>query len=339
MDGLRGVMAIGVVLGHCFQMARQPIAVGSWMAVDIFFLMSGFVIAHVYVGKIGQGYTFSKFAAARLRRLYPMYAIGFGLGIVDLWCEGVFQKLPDTVVAISIFLGGIISPYFNSFNWAVSGGSPHRGVVFPINDPAWSLFWELVVNVIFFVCAATKLKDYRRIVLVGALVWYLISSFRLGFHTGWSTGNFWGALPRVTVMFFAGWVIHDLHGRFPIVRLRSFMALLVLTLICFLFYGRPVQMFVLLGLGPAIVLVASRVSPAQVPPRMREWMHLTGLLSYPLYIIHFPISRMTWFYLGSHVPSYVFVFIAAGLSCMVACLAISMQERLFTKPALASLNN
>ena len=78
LDGLRGVAAIMVLLYHCDQMAPR-----GYLGVDLFFTLSGFVIARAYGDRLASGMPVGRFVALRLVRLYPMYFVGGLLGIVS----------------------------------------------------------------------------------------------------------------------------------------------------------------------------------------------------------------------------------------------------------------
>src|SRR5450631_2878452 len=81
LDGIRGVAAICVMLMH-FTLAQETTLFASAMAaVDLFFCLSGFVIAHSYGAKLDAGMGFGAFFTLRIVRLYPLYALGSLLGL------------------------------------------------------------------------------------------------------------------------------------------------------------------------------------------------------------------------------------------------------------------
>ena len=80
LDALRGIAAIGVMLYH--SMPDSPLVIpGGYLAVDLFFVLSGFVIALTYEDKLRDGMTPREFLALRAIRLWPMLLVGAGLGI------------------------------------------------------------------------------------------------------------------------------------------------------------------------------------------------------------------------------------------------------------------
>ena len=82
LDALRGIAAVGVVVFH-MQQAFTPIAApGGYLAVDLFFMMSGVVLTgHAYEARFRAGMGTLDFMRARLIRLYPLYLLGTLLGI------------------------------------------------------------------------------------------------------------------------------------------------------------------------------------------------------------------------------------------------------------------
>lgn len=90
LDGLRGVAALIVVIYH-----RRFWVAGfedwhGYLAVDFFFLPSGFVISHAYGGRLASGQLSpDRFAVARVIRLYPLIVLGAVLGTVSFVIEGV----------------------------------------------------------------------------------------------------------------------------------------------------------------------------------------------------------------------------------------------------------
>src|SRR6185437_6209521 len=79
LDGLRGVAALAVVLYHY---ASDLIAPHGYLAVDLFFAMSGFVIASAYEAKLKDGLDVRGFLGIRAKRLAPLWMLGAIVGFV-----------------------------------------------------------------------------------------------------------------------------------------------------------------------------------------------------------------------------------------------------------------
>src|ERR1700761_6004380 len=76
LDGLRGVAAIAVMLHHFRPLTAPWLFAHGYLAVDLFFLLSGFVIAHAYDARFRKGLGVPAFLVIRLIRLWPMIAFG-----------------------------------------------------------------------------------------------------------------------------------------------------------------------------------------------------------------------------------------------------------------------
>ena len=92
LDGLRGVAAIMVALRHAPFLWAVPATPTGWMknsylAVDLFFVLSGFVLEHAYGRRFREGMSVGTFMLARLQRLYPLYALAFILALPFLFAQ------------------------------------------------------------------------------------------------------------------------------------------------------------------------------------------------------------------------------------------------------------
>ena len=85
LDGLRGAAAMVVVFVHFHALYHLPEIEHGYLAVDLFFAMSGFVIANAYDRKLSSGeLNWQKYFVLRLFRLYPLYFAGLALGVAAL---------------------------------------------------------------------------------------------------------------------------------------------------------------------------------------------------------------------------------------------------------------
>jgi peptidoglycan/LPS O-acetylase OafA/YrhL len=118
LDGLRGLAAILILFYHLGNGA--PVLTPSgYLAVDLFFALSGFVLSHAYEARLRDGFTLREFALVRLIRVYPMALVGAAIG----------------VFLSSGHYGVLLLPDF--------GGA---GALYPVNVSLWSLAFELIVN-------------------------------------------------------------------------------------------------------------------------------------------------------------------------------------------------
>src|SRR5580698_9043340 len=81
LDGLRGVAAISIVVFHYSQNLGWELLPNAYLAVDFFFMLSGFVLAHAYEARLRSGQAVAEFMQRRLIRLYPLYWLGTTLPV------------------------------------------------------------------------------------------------------------------------------------------------------------------------------------------------------------------------------------------------------------------
>jgi len=89
LDGMRGVAAILVMLVHYYSDFYLRCLKNTFLAVDFFFVLSGFVIFHAYGEKLLNGLAASEYLARRVGRLYPMLALGLLIGLPAFYVHTV----------------------------------------------------------------------------------------------------------------------------------------------------------------------------------------------------------------------------------------------------------
>jgi peptidoglycan/LPS O-acetylase OafA/YrhL len=88
MDGIRGIAAILVALFHfraTFLHYDNNVIGDGYLAVDLFFVLSGFVLAHAYEHRFARGMTTFEFMRARVIRLYPLYFVGLAIASMAMF--------------------------------------------------------------------------------------------------------------------------------------------------------------------------------------------------------------------------------------------------------------
>lgn len=274
LDAMRGVAAFAVV---CFHL-RPGWFPSAYLAVDLFFVLSGFVLAHAYDERFAAGLHWRQFFVGRLVRLWPLYALGVVLSII------VQLSLPNATVPLLQD-----APLQLAFIPAPGSG---RAPLYPLNIPAWTLLFELLINLVWAV-AWRVLHSWR---LVGAIAVAGIALLLTIITTGSAdAGSFWntaiGGLPRVAFSFLVG--VGLCRWRPPLLRRDAWIALgLVALVAAVLLVGvtgaaRPLyDAAVVLILSPAIVLAGSFLEPSVGLVALFRFL---GLMSYPIYAVHDPL--------------------------------------------------
>jgi peptidoglycan/LPS O-acetylase OafA/YrhL len=291
LDGLRGVAAISIVVYHYSQNFGWELLPNAYLAVDFFFLLSGFVIAHAYEARLQSGQTVAEFMQRRLIRLYPLYWLGTTLPIVVAIAALLLGRPPadGARLTISYFLGLLFLP-------TPSAVSVFGTRVFPLNIPAWSLSLEIGVNAIYAL-ASRHLTTLRLATIASVAALALVSTAflydTLGLGHSWPT--YLGGWVRVCWSFFAGVLAFRLFSVAPRPTLSASVAVLVACLMVADFAcqndGKAIALFSALILFPIILWTGAQVRLSGAAQRLAAWF---GAISYALYITHEPIFDALW---------------------------------------------
>jgi peptidoglycan/LPS O-acetylase OafA/YrhL len=288
LDGMRGVAALAIVLHH-FPPIRSPLLFhNGLMAVDVFFLLSGFVLAHAYDGKLAEGLGAPRFMLARVIRLWPVMVLGVAVGLLQSLVSPVAGK--DLPLGVG---GRLACAGFNLFILLCPPGL--GALMFPPDPPEWSLFYELIANLLFALAFAPLLKARALIAVIGAggVVLALGILHYQGLRFGLSVDAVPYYLGRVAFSFFLGVFLQRTKGswaaRLPV--LPPWMVyLLLLGLLGVPQTSLPAQLALHLAtvfvLGPLLVMLGAVAQPRGFTIKASGFL---GDLSYPLYAIHMPL--------------------------------------------------
>ena len=148
LDGLRGVAAIMVVWFHIFEAYAtshldQRINHG-YLAVDFFFILSGFVIGYAYDDRWGK-MKITDFIKRRVIRLHPMVVVGALIGGVMFYWQGCSVWDVSKVTILALF----IATFMNALLIPATPGTEVRGLgeMYPLNGPSWSLFFLSLIHI------------------------------------------------------------------------------------------------------------------------------------------------------------------------------------------------
>ena len=303
LDGLRGVAAIAVVVFHFMEIAvpnyNDCFIAHAYLAVDFFFCLSGFVIAYAYDNRFAS-IGFASFFKQRMIRLHPLVIIGSIWGLVaflvdpfsDLWMKYA-DKLWIAFVASSFMIPYPLVPerYFN---------------IFHLNPPAWSLFWEYVASLVY---AAVLIRVGKKLlwvlVAIGAVALIVEAHHATNLAVGWSGDNFWGGGIRAFFSFLAGMLVYR-SGYILRTRL-GFLITSGLLLLSFVVpfsapYNWIIEPAIVIVYFPLIVAVGAGATAGHRAKRLCE---LSGNISYPLYMIHYPFIWIFMSYVETHKPTLV----------------------------------
>lgn len=333
LDSLRGVAAFAVVLFHMAQMHLAPMVFPrGYLAVDLFFILSGIVIAQSYEPRLNGGMALLTFMKARAIRLYPLAiaggVIGFGVLLMRHFAApDKFGSLADILVAAPLNL--LLLPTFKSVT--------SNQEVFPINAPLWSLSLEFIINAVW-ACALVRIRTVHVAALVvvsGLLYGAAIVQAGSG-STGWGVPNYLHGFPKVTFGFMVGVLIHRARSASPALPSIGPLALSALTIALLAMpRGSKLDMLTVFIVFPVLALLGTGTHQ----PRSELGTKL-GELSYPIYAVHFPLLLLTAGLQHVKFPTtnaYVFGAVALAAATAAAWIALKAYDEPVRKALTARL--
>jgi peptidoglycan/LPS O-acetylase OafA/YrhL len=295
LDGLRGIAAIAVLTRHVPDKTLADVLHGSYLAVDLFFVLSGFVLAHSYLSRLRTDMSATTFLRVRLIRLYPLYILGTVLSLphfLNLHFTHGLNQAADGGLAWMRILGSLAFALF--FIPAPSSVSPDNHV-YPLNHPSWSLFFELAINVIFALVAPRLTARLLSAILACGIILLAVTSIHYGdLDVGWQSANFLGGGGRVVYSFFGGVAAYQLWamGKFKWFRLPVPVAALGMLIV---FAADPPVSRVVYDLAvttlifPALVFGAAATEPHGLVSSICRGL---GRASYAIYVLQ--IGMISW---------------------------------------------
>jgi peptidoglycan/LPS O-acetylase OafA/YrhL len=318
LDGLRGIAAVAVVFFHFMEIAipdySKSFISHAYLAVDFFFCLSGFVIAYAYdqrMEKLGV----VKFLKLRLIRLHPLVIIGSVIGLLAF----AFDPYNNLFEAYS----GKAALMFLTSCFMIPYPLVHERYfnLFHLNPPTWSLFWEYVANAAYallLVRLKNKVLWVLTIIAGMALCYEAHKSGYLG--VGWGGDNITGGGIRVGFSFLAGMLIYRsgwiINSRLGFTAIGAF--LLLIFMLPFSEKTNPiVDPFIVILIFPLLVTLGAG---ARLKPVLERVCRLSGEISYPLYMIHYPFIWlfMSWVEASKPPLNQMAVVIAADIPLLIA---------------------
>lgn len=312
LDGLRGIAALLVVAFHAGIILQRPVLPGAYLAVDFFFALSGFVLASRYDGIVGRTMSAWQFMQRRIIRLYPLFLLGALLGIAKMFAQQVL--LASSPMSGASLLAAV------SLNLAMMPCAWGNNPLFPLNVPAWSLFFELAINLAFASLLLRSKPSRCRILVCLSGIALLMATSRsgVGMDFGWNSLTFALGFVRVAFSFTLGVLIA--RSAPAVMRPQSLLAFLFVAIMPLAFTmqagGSALSirdiMFTFV-LSPVMLLAATEI---EAPTRFQALFGFLGDISYPIYVVHYPILMATSF-LGIHSDLPFAITFLLGLICSI----------------------
>ena len=347
LDGLRGVAAVLVVLFHLLEtysggQAHQIINHG-YLAVDFFFVLSGFVIGYAYDDRWDKMTTWG-FFKRRLVRLQPMVIMGTVVGACFyLFGQGegfpLIGNVPLWKVLLAFVMGCLMipcGPGMDIRGWGETNS---------FNGPNWSLTWEYVANILYALV-------FRRLPKIGLAILAAAAAFctldlcldwnvfgllteghaghRYTVIGGWSltSEQVYIGLTRLFYPFLIGLLISRV-GKFIDVKNGFWWCSLILAVLFSIpcvggennILNGVYNATCILVLMPLVVMMGAG---SQIKgEKSAKVCNFLGEISYPLYITHYPLMymQMNWAWSHPDTPAYTHVMVCIG--CFLLSIGIA----------------
>lgn len=361
LDGLRGVAAMLVVwyqVFEGFQFAGNKPVIDfinhGYLAVDFFFMLSGFVIGYAYDDRWGKSLTMGGFFRRRLIRLHPMVMLGALIGTVSFLLTGM-ERWDGThstllLTLIALVCSWLMIPALPGMQRDVRG----NGEMFPLNGPCWSLFFEYIGNILYALIIrrlSTRILAWLTALLCCALAWFAVTN-QSGYGSigvGWTldTTNLLGGTLRMLCPFTIGMLMSRVFK--PIKKVRGAfwictIILLVLFHVPFIDGGTPMSLngifeaACIIGVFPIVIWLGA--SGTTTDNTSRRICRFLGDISFPLYIVHYQLMYAFYMWLIKtelYTFSETWPIAISTMACSVCIAWLSL--RFYDEPIRKWLNN
>lgn len=314
LDGLRGTAALLVIFYHIGEgFATSPVdqhVNHGYLAVDFFFILSGFVIGYAYDDRWGKSLNIWNFFRRRLIRLHPMVIMGAVLGVAAYCIQGCVQwdgtAVPLTMVLLAFLLNLFLLPVIPGTGTDVRGNAE----MFPLNGPNWSLFFEYIGNILY--ALFLRRLSTRWLTALTAVAGLGLGAFAVGnlsgyghLGVGWSMidWNLLGGFLRLMFSFSIGLLMSRVFRPVKIRGAFWICSAIVAVLLSLPHIGGGEKMWMnglyeavcTLFIFPALVwLGASGKTTDKVTSKVCRFL---GDISYPVYVVHYPLMYLFYAWL------------------------------------------
>ena len=311
LDGLRGIAAIMVVSFHLFEAHAtsrfNQIINHGYLAVDFFFLLSGFVISYAYDDRWSK-MSIGSFFKHRLIRLQPMVIMGSIIGAICFYFQAsglwpMIQNVPIGKMLLIMLIGFTLIPVPISMD--IRGWNEMH----PLNGPGWSLFFEYIANILYALFVRNFSKKALSILVIlsgAALIKLSVTGLTGDVIGGWSLDatQLRIGFSRMMYPFFAGLLLNRIVKVKQVKNAFLWCSLLIIIVLAFPRIGGPEHLWMnglyesicIIFIFPMIVFLgAGGEVKGKYTTRICKFL---GDISYPIYITHYPLIYIytAWVY-------------------------------------------
>ncbi|MDP1872157.1 MAG: acyltransferase family protein [Gallionella sp.] len=331
IDGLRALAVLAVVLHHL----SASLLPGGYVGVDVFFVISGYLITGIISREISEGqFTFKRFYQRRIRRIFPaLFAM-----MTVVMIAGYFLLLPSDYAAT---LRAVLGTLFFSSNvvfWRDMAAGYFVATDFRLNPllHTWSLGVEEQFYVVFPVLLLVCYRYFRKyivlILVLGALLTLAASAFLV---VSKSVAVFFLSPFRAWELLVGGLLAYNFFPQLRNQVQRDVLAgagLLAILVACFL-YGAKTTFPGFAAIVPvfgAVAILHAGANGTTLVGRVLTWRPIVylGLISYSLYLWHWPLIVLTGYAIGME-PLKPYLLTLFVVSLLLGSLSYHFIEQPF----------
>ena len=361
LDGLRGVAALLVVWYHIFEgfqfAGNKPVIDfinHGYLAVDFFFILSGFVVGYAYDNRWGKTLTLGGFFRRRLIRLQPMVCMGAVIGAASFLLSGM-ERWDGThatlwLTFLAFVCGCLMLPALPGMPREVRG----NGEMFPLNGPCWSLFFEYIGNIVYALLIrrlSTRLLAVLSFALCCALAWFAVTD-QSGYGSigvGWTVDrtNILGGSLRMLCPFTMGLLLSRIFKPIHYARGAFWTSAALLLIIFHVPYIHSDGALSLNGIFEAACIIAVfplvvwyAASGKTTDIASTRICRFLGDISFPLYIVHYPLMYAFYMWLIKTRQYTLYETWPAALAVVTASIILAwLCLKLYDMPVRKWLRN
>lgn len=357
LDGLRGVAAMIVVAFHLFETYSSgpddQILNHGYLAVDFFFVLSGFVIGYAYDDRWDR-MSITDFFKRRLVRLHPLLILGTLIGVLffyfgDAPAFHFVMEIPWWKMLLIALLGCLMIPTTPSMD--IRGWSEINS----LNGASWSLLWEYIANILY----ALVIRHFSKLCLV---IFVILSAFLTidlslnldvfgllsvreyakytvigGFCI--TPDQLYIGLTRLLYPFFIGLLISRVNKLITLKGAFYWCSLFITIILVLPHVGGQEHEWMngvynavsILFLFPLIVAIGAG---SQVTGKKSYALcKFLGEISYPLYITHYPLIYFQMAWAADHPEAPTGTHVCVSVSLFIMAIGIAYASlRLYDEP-------
>jgi peptidoglycan/LPS O-acetylase OafA/YrhL len=337
IDGLRAISVLAVIAYH-FKLTHvfgYPIATGGYVGVDIFFVISGFLISSIIANDLKAGtYSMAVFYAKRVKRIFPALFAMYAVCLMAAAYTSIGKEIADIKNSVLSSVFFISNVYFSTKSGYFDGDLQANPLLH-----TWSLSVEeqfyvvfpLVLYLLNKVGAVTKMLIITAIFVAGlACSQYLVASS--------PDTAYYSVLARSWELFLGAGISFLRH-----VRLRqSFSEILTAAGLCLIFLAMvmfdkatvfPGAAALVPCLGAAAIIIGGNQATLTTRLLSTAPLRFTGVISYSLYLWHWPVFVFFSLYHTTGTNSAIALFVVTYVMAFLSWKYIETPFRGHVTPA------